>query len=254
MLFRSLAQSIYIKINSIKYQKKIEGFSTCVRENIPKNKIAVIRVGGNNSQNVSMLNQERKWRPSSNPKDKNYGIYFTNSCQPPTWNTQINPPIYKTSFFYKLSNNDQIKKIVGYLAEFLVRFEKLNLSIRNPKRMQWVITWIEEISDEVIAYIKTIQSLPTGWSAVEDIKLKKEHQILLDCYRQDEGFQEMKSSMDWKNAVIKDFAHWLNFCLKKENSKFTPQEEHAILWIKTFEENIREILNDVELRNLENAE
>lgn len=162
------------------------------------------------------------------------------SCQPPVWQSQLKPPIYKNSFFFELSNNDQVKEIIEYLADFLTRFDSLQLSIKNPKRMRWVEQWLEDLIDEVIVYVKTIQNLPADWSLVEDIKLKPEHQVLLDCYRQDEAFQNLKTS-NWQKVIVQDFAGWLNNRLRKTNENFTPQDVHTKLWIKLFETNFREI-------------
>ena len=106
--------------------------------------------------------------------------------------------------------------------------------------MRWVEEWIENLADEVLVYVKSMQALPAGWSAAEGIKLKPEHQILLDCYRQDDDFLAMKNSCDWQAVIIQDFAAWLNNRLYKANEKFTPQDAHAKLWMKIFKTNFRE--------------
>ena len=103
------------------------------------------------------------------------------------------------------------------------------------------------LSDEVLIYVKSIQALPMGWSATEGIKLKSEHQVLLDCYRQDEDFLAMKNSSDWQTVIIQDFATWLNNRLAKANEKFTPQDTHTKLWMKIFKANFREEFDTKEL-------
>ncbi|WP_028305153.1 type I-F CRISPR-associated protein Csy1 [Oceanospirillum maris] len=162
------------------------------------------------------------------------------SCQPPVWHSQLKPPIYSRSFFYELSRNYEVKENIQYLADFLTRFENLQLSIKDPKRMRWIEEWIENLADEVLVYVKSIQVLPVGWSVTEDIKLKPEHQVLLDCYRQDEGFLVMKHSSDWQAVIIQDFSAWLNNRLTQANEKFTPQDTHTKLWMKIFKANFRE--------------
>ena len=178
--------------------------------------------------NVSQFNAVRR------------GARYLFSCQPPVWQSQLKPPIYCNSFFYELSRNHEVKENIQYLSDFLTRFESVQLSIKEPKRMRWVEEWIENLADEVLVFVKSIQALPAGWSVTEGIKLKSEHQILLDCYRQDEDFLAMKNTSDWQAVIIQDFAAWLNNRLTKVNEKFTPQDSHSKLWMKIFKANFRD--------------
>lgn len=189
---------------------------------------ASISITASNHGNASQLNNKRGGR---------LGLF---SCQPPVWHSQLKPPIYSKSFFYELSRNYEVKENIQYLTDFLIRFDNLQLSIKDPKRIRWIEEWIENLTDEVLVYVKSIQALPAGWSITEGIKLKPEHQTLLDCYRKDEVFLAMKNSCDWQSVIIQDFATWLNNQLTKENEKFTPQDAHTKLWMKTFKANFRE--------------
>lgn len=191
---------------------------------------ASISITASNHGNASQLNGKRGGR---------LGLF---SCQPPVWQTQLKPPIYTKIFFYELSKNYEVKETIQYLADFLARFESLDLSIKDPKRMRWVEQWLENLSDEVLVYVKTIQNLPSGWSDNKDIKLKQAHQFLLDCHRQDEAFINAQESMNWQQVVLQDFAIWLNRQLTWANDKLTPQDSHTKLWIKLFEANFREVL------------
>lgn len=239
----TLAESIFTKITSIKYKKRADYFDgngfLAPRLIMPANKNAVIRVGGNNPQNVSMLNRGRNWKLYKDSKSS-YGVYYVVSSEPPVWHSQIKAPLYKANFFYELSKNYEVKENIQYLADFLTRFETLQLSIKDPKRMRWVKEWIENLTDEVLVYVKSIQAFPAGWSAKEESKLKVEHQLLLDCYRQDEVFLAMKNSSDWQVVITQDFAAWVNNRLTKANEKFTPQDSHTKLWMKIFKDNFRE--------------
>lgn len=189
---------------------------------------ASISITASNHGNASQLNNNRGGR---------LGLF---SCQPPVWHSQLKAPIYKVNFFYELSRNYEVKENIQYLSDFLTRFDNLQLSIRDPKRMRWVEGWIENLADEVLVYVKSIQALPAGWSTSEGVKLKPEHQVLLDSYRQDEEFLAMKNSSVWQTVIIQDFAVWLNDRLTKANEKFTPQDAHAKLWMKIFKSNFRE--------------
>lgn len=191
---------------------------------------ASISITASNHGNASQLNGKRGGR---------LGLF---SCQPPVWQSQLKPPIYKHSFFFELSSQHRVRETIQYLADFLVRFDSLSLSIKDPKRMCWIENWIEDLTEEAIVYVKSIQSLTAGWSDVKDIKLKREQQILLDCYREDEAFDALKNS-NWQASIAQDFATWLNTRLRKANGQFTPQDEHSKLWAKLFEINFKDILN-----------
>lgn len=211
-------------------RKEFENLKLGERYSFPKAAQLFVTSGSNilSHGNVSQLNAIRG------------GAKYLFSCQSPVWQSQLKAPIYQRSFFYELSRNYEVKENIQYLSDFLMRFENLQLSIKDPKRMRWVEEWIENLVDEVLVYVKSMQALPTGWSAIEGIKLKPEHQVLLDCYRQDEDFLIMKSSSDWQAVVIQDFAAWLNNRLNKADEKFTPQDAHTKLWMKIFKANFRE--------------
>lgn len=196
---------------------------------------ASISITASNHGNASQLNGKRGGR---------LGLY---SCQPPVWHSQIKPPIYTTNFFYELSKNYEVQEIIQYLADFLTRFESLQLSIKEPKRMRWLEEWLESLADEVLVYVKTIQALPAGWSATENIKLKTEHQLLLDCYRDDEEFVALQAENNWQPVISLDFAAWLNNRLRKADKKFTPTDSHTKLWSKLFTESFRE---ELDIKNL----
>ena len=214
-------------------------FSDEIYFNFPNR--ASISITASNHGNASQLNGKRGGR---------LGLF---SCQPPVWHSQLKAPIYKTNFFYELSRNYEVKESIQFLSDFLTRFENLNLSIKDPKRMRWVEEWVENLADEVLVYVKSIQALSAGWSATEGVKLKLEHQILLDCYRQDEDFLAMKSSSAWQSVIIQDFAAWLNNRLTKADEQFTPQDTHTKLWMKIFKSNFREEFDTKELTQQEDA-
>lgn len=226
------SSSLSIEIYSFteRMRKEFESSILGERYSLPKAAQLFVTSGSNilSHGNVSQLNAIRG------------GAKYLFSCQSPVWHSQLKPPVYTKSFFYELSKNYEVKENVQYLSDFLARFESLELSIKDPKRMRWIDEWIENLSDEVLVYVKYIQALPAGWSATEGIKLKSEHQLLLDCYRQDDDFLLMKNGSDWQTVIIQDFAVWLNNRLTKANEKFTPQDSHTKLWSKIFKANFRE--------------
>lgn len=194
-------------------------------------------------QNVSVLNGKR---------GGNIRLF---SAQPPIWQSQLKPPISKSSFFYAGFSHQDIKENVGYLRDFLIRFEKIGLSIRDPKKKKWIDGWVSNIIDEVLLYAASIQNLPAGWSITENIKLKREHQYFLDPYRDDEPFQKARQSVDWHAVICRDFANWLNGKLKGKDNRFTPQREHTGIWKDIMKEELREhtqlIDADIKFQNRE---
>lgn len=184
-------------------------------------------------QNVSVLNGSRG------------GLTRLVSNQPPTWQAQTKPPIYKKSLFSDI-HNSTISTEIDYLRDFLVRFKKLDISIKDPKRKQHLDRWINNIIDEVLFYVGTIQNLPSGWTKNESIKLKKSHQYLLDPYRLDDDFQSDRRTKDWQTICCTDFAQWLNYRLRGKDQIFTPQTEHTRLWKKMLEQPLREYMEPIE--------
>lgn len=195
---------------------------------------ATLSVTASNHSNASQLNAKRG------------GKLHLFSTQPPTWQTQLNPPIYRKSLFDYFSNTT-INTELDYLRDFLLRFKQLDLSIKDPKRMRHLERWMNTIIDEFLFYVGTIQNLPPGWSDREEIRLKKEHQYLLDPYRMDESFQSARQSGDWQGVIRADFAMWLNRRLRGKDKQFTPQKEHSRLWKKLLEAPLREFMEPIEI-------
>ena len=248
----SLCEKIYTSINETKYDENQKQYSESIRNqrkngqgveylsgistNFPD--LAIQKFGGAQPQNVSMLNKARKWKARKEDKTT-WGITYLFSAQPPIWQSQLKPPVYRYSLFDDLSN-ETIRTEMDYLRDFLLRFKQLDLSIKNPKRFRHLERWVNTIIDEFLFYIGTIQNLPAGWSNQADIRLKKAHQYLLDPYRQDESFQAERQNMDWQKVIRDDFAAWMNKRLRGKDKHFTPKAEHSRLWKKLLEQPLRE--------------
>lgn len=235
----SLAEEVSTIIRNIKFGEEQENVRQQVggaNKNSPKYhaelyvdmpNLAIQKFGGAQPQNVSMLNKNRA------------GKCYLFSNQPPTWQSQFNPPIYKKSLFDYFGNS-HITEDINYLRDFLLRFENIGLSIKDPKRHKHLERWVNSIIDELLFYTSSIQAIPADWSTTKDIKLKVEHQYFLDPYRDNENFQNKRESTDWQSVVCNDFARWFNNKLTGQDKKFTPQAEHTRLWKKLFEAPLRE--------------
>ena len=66
------------------------------------------------------------------------------SAQPPTWQSQLKPPLYKKSLFDSFSH-PSINIDIDYLRDYLLRFERIELSIKNPQRRKWIEKWVGNI-------------------------------------------------------------------------------------------------------------
>ncbi|MBE0471472.1 MAG: type I-F CRISPR-associated protein Csy1 [Methyloprofundus sp.] len=188
---------------------------------------ARLSVTASNHSNASQLNGKRG------------GKLHLFSTQPPTWQSQLKPPLYKKSLFDNFSH-PSIKLEVDYLREYLLRFERIELSVKNPHRRKWIEKWVANIIDELLNYAATIQALPAGWSDTENSKLKLEHQYFLDPHRDDEAFQNLRKGSGWQSVICSDFSQWLNRRLVGKDKKFTPQAEHTRLWASLLEDPLRE--------------
>ncbi len=231
----SLAEVVFTIIRNIKQEnvrkqlgranKSSPKYHAELHIDIPS--LAIQKFGGAQPQNVSMLNKNRG------------GKCYLFPTQPPTWQSQLKAPIHKKSLF-DYFDNSHITENINYLRDFLLRFENIGLSIKDPKRYNHLERWVGSIIDEVLFYSSSIQAMPADWSNDKDNKLKVEHQYFLDPYRNDADFQNKRESTDWQSVVCNDFARWLNNKLIGQDKKFTPQAEHTRLWKKIFEEPLRE--------------
>jgi len=240
----SMAEEIYSRIKETKfggvhkdiskqrYENKyhIKDFVICPN-------LAVQKFGGAQPQNISMLNKSRTF--NTDPK-KTWGVTYLLSTQPPIWENQSKPPVYKKSLFDESFFYQNMKEDINYLRDFLLRFDRIDLSIKNPERRKWIDRWLANIIDEFLFFVGNIQNLSAGWTEAEDIKLKPAHQYLLDPYRKDTEFQSARKGTDWQAVICDDFAHWVNRRLIGKDKQFTPQSEHRRMWNLLLEQPLRE--------------
>ncbi len=227
----SMAQAIFEALFSDeakKTQKTLQERKFIEAENRYFPKKGKLSVTASNHSNASQLNGSRG------------GKLYLFSSSPPTWQSQAKPPIYQSSFFNSQLRHFVSKSDIDYLRDFLIRFDKIDLSIKHPERKKWVDAWVSRIVDDVLAYASIIQNMESGWSATEAIRLKHEHQLFLDPYREDEAFLAMRKANTWQATVCADFALWLNKTLTGKEKLFSPQQEHTRMWVALIEEPLRE--------------
>lgn len=203
-----------------------EKYSTDLSNRIPY--VARLLVTQSQPQNVSVLNGKRG------------GAIRLFSSSPPTWKNQLKPPINVKSWFDRGIPLDIIKQDLIRLRNFILRFEQLNISTKDPKKRNWLIKWGNEILSNILIYAEAIQNLPPGWTDTPKIKLKIQQQYFLDPYRADESFQKAKKAHDWEKIIASDFARWLNRKIQGRDKKFTPLPEHTKLWEELMLNQLRE--------------
>ena len=233
----SMAHAIYNKVfddaqKPIKMAYEKQKYNSEILTIYPKR--SHLNVTASNHSNASQLNGKRG------------GKLHLFSAQPPIWQSQLKPPVNRRSLFDDLYN-DTIRTEMDYLRDFLLRFKQLDLSIKDPKRFRHLERWVNNIIDEFLFYVGTIQNLPSGWSEQSPIRLKKAHQYLLDPYREDESFQTALQSMDWQKVIRDDFAAWMNRRLRGKDNQFTLKAEHTRLWKKLLEQPLREHAEQIKL-------
>jgi CRISPR-associated protein Csy1 len=233
----SLTNNIDSIITTLKYgdkQKEVNKYKKEQYSKYRKSKsieypnLCIQNFGGDHPKNISMLNADRG------------GKAYLFSTQPPIWQSQLKPPVNKRSIFQANTYSSD------YLRDFLLRFQRIDLSIRDPEKKKWIDRWVIQIIDEIMIYAISIQNLPAGWSRGVDVKLKSAYQYFLDPYRQDEQFQKTRQEVNWQNVICKDFAIWLNGILKGKKKLFTPQPEHTRMWMKLMEKELMEHSQDIE--------
>ncbi|MEX0617319.1 MAG: type I-F CRISPR-associated protein Csy1 [Pseudohongiellaceae bacterium] len=187
-----------------------------------------ISVTASNHSNASQLNGKRGGKLHLFPS------------APPVWKSQSKPPIYQNTLFDSHLRRHIAKDDIDYLREFLIRFDQIELSIKHPRRKQWVDEWVGKIIDAVLDYAAYAQGMEPGWAGSEGIQLKREHQLFLDPYNTDESFQAERKQNAWQAVVCSDFARWLNWVLTDKDNKFSPQREHTRMWLELMETPLRE--------------
>lgn len=227
----SMAQAIFDGLfsdDAKKTQKSFRDGKFAEYENRYFPRKGKLGVTASNHSNASQLNGSRG------------GKLYLFSSAPPTWQSQPKPPIYQSSFFDSKLRHFVAKSDLDYLRDFLLRFDKIDISIKHPERKKWVDGWVGSIVDDVLAYAATIQNMEPGWSATDGISLKREHQLFLDPYREDDEFQAARKADGWQITVCDDFARWLNKTLAGKEKQFSPQAEHIRMWIERMENPLRE--------------
>lgn len=228
----SLMQVIYQRIQESRFSDQAVAIRKANKENTWHDNemiyfpdVAVLQVGGSNTQNTSKMNNERGGR-----------VYLFSSAPPP-WQTQIAPPLKITSVF---SRNSAFTR-ASWPA--VMRLKNYLITVRD-RNSDNVDSMIDEIIDILFDYVAGVQQLTqfSGWS--ESSQLHPSQQLWLDPYRADKDstFREARESGDWKTAVASDFSHWLATELDSHKKlSIKEAERQFILRAPLFKQRLREM-------------
>ncbi len=218
------------------YKQKEKGkYSDEVLQSLPN--VVTLSTVMSQPQNVSVNNGSRGGN-----------IRLFNSA-PPTWQSQLNPPVaLKSMFNARLLNHYSYDNIVQ-LRNLLLTFENANISFKDPNRLKGVSNWVKAIAHNVIDYSQTLAVLPTSWTNDTQCNLPIAHQIFLDFDRCDDEFIKFKRQSDWQGQLVKEFVAWLNKSLKGKNNEFIASGEHSRVWRDIFATVLREHIELVDVND-----
>lgn len=181
--------------------------------------VVVQQFGGTKPQNISQLNSER------------YGENYLLPSMPPIWRSEpVKLPCYVDSVFDGwFGRRPQVRKSLRTLRDFLYSVQKSagNVRIRNKRKKL-----LEQLIDELLLFSAELQDIEETWTLREDCKLNIHEQCWLNPSRKetDLEFAAVYTFGEWKEAVCKRFANWLNARLSNSKKPLPFGESEASEW------------------------
>ncbi|WP_299198125.1 type I-F CRISPR-associated protein Csy1 [uncultured Amphritea sp.] len=230
----ALTSQVFQKINHSRFSEE----NKLARENRKKKSveqqpyrsipdIAIIRLGGANSQNVSQLTSKQSGRS------------YLLSSMPPNYDTKSQYRITKsqTSLF-----DVRLVQCCGVglsqLYQVISEFRK-TIDVRDSRKDA-----LDLILASVFVLAEHIQQTYTpGWS--KDYQLSMHEKYWLDPYRADlegeEDFAENRLSSDWQATIVDQFSLWVNTRLQKRFKSFAKDfgDAEYIEWQREIEDAIK---------------
>lgn len=208
----SLAYELHQKINFDRFTDESKEIRKATYENKKHDgvardyrNLAVLKIGGSNSQNASLLNSRMG------------GLPYLLASLPPSWQpTKNRPPFNVQSVFSIFEKRRDTTFWTDDLKEFLASNPPAN--VQTCKKVERLVNGL---LDELYIFAAVYQELPAGWSADEQCDLSLAQRYWLDPARafQDVDFADAWLNSEWAVAVEQDFARWLNQQLGKKISQ-----------------------------------
>lgn len=226
----SLAQQFYQRIKGSRFSdeakaKRNNKFND--KLDVSYTNMAVQFFGGAQHQNVSQLNSSRG------------GKTFLFASAPPTWRSELKPPLNSKSIFSGEYNRRAWRQAQSFQQYLLsVQRRDSNMDIRKN-----INAYLDELIDTLFNYAAEVQNLTqfTGWSA--NANLKRDQQLWLDPYHNDPLFQEERAKGDWQLRIADDFAFWLKRRLKNDQLVFGETERQE--WLRLLIRRLRQFEADL---------
>lgn len=170
--------------------------------------LAIQNFGGSKPQNISQLNSKRR------------GENYLLASVPPNWKSaDIRPPHHTESVFLRhFGRRPETRRLALALHSFLqkVADRRSNLRIRDTRA-----ELVAGLCDEALNMAAELhQSMPAGWTAQPECRLKLSEQCWLDPGRaaSDSVFANHYRRGEWKDDVCLGFANWLNATLHSDRT------------------------------------
>lgn len=207
----SLTNAFYQKITQKRYsEQNKQARDSRYKKSIEQenylyiNGLAIVSLGGSNSQNVSQLNSSQKGHhyllPSLPPIFKPNKIMRLNLSSTTIFNDEL--AYICRAGLYKLYSVIEAKKNIYTIRD--TRIEALNM-----------------ILEAVLRTASVLQKQPAGWS--KEYQLNMNEKYWLDPKRaelaDEEAFRAEREKGDWVAEVERSFALWLNRCLQRRFPK-----------------------------------
>ena len=197
--------------------------------------MVIQQFGGTKPQNISQLNSER------------YGENYLLRSVPPNWQSdQVKPPLRVESVFDGwFGRRPRVKELMRILREFLYSVQDVNnMHIRNKR-----IDLVGYIVDEMLSFAAELRDIEESWTLQKECRLNINEQCWFNPYRthEDEEFRKTYVWGDWKEAVCKRFASWLNAGLSDPRNPLPFGDEAADQWKSDLEADLDKALRMLHL-------
>jgi CRISPR-associated protein Csy1 len=151
--------------------------------------MAVQKLGGNNPQNISQLNQKRG------------GNNHLLASLPPVWQSVPIKPLLNTgSMFHRYSRRPLVRQHVKSLLDFLKTDPNPNQATRNQRA-----GYVDSLLDEFFQFTAELCELEPGWSQHTDCDLSSAQAHWLDPVG-----AAAPVPVDLADTISRDFAGWFN--------------------------------------------
>lgn len=230
----SLAHELHRKITSTRFgdapkaireARKSEKYHSDMDVSYPAT--AIQNFGGSKPQNISQLNSER------------YGQVYLVNAAPPSWQSQLKPPIKKTTLLDPEFNTRVSRHIHG-LISFInnLRPDQRDFKTRYKRDHHFVAPIMDELLNRAALYQSMEAS--AGWSTDKECHLKWAYCLWLDIHRNDAPFQTERDKNQWQDIIIKDFGSWLNDQFKKnKHNTYLLGDTENTYWQKLFKQRLQ---------------